>query len=169
MRRSVALLLLLGLLRMAGDAFGSEILFGLGFASAASPGPKVFTVVGDMEPFAHRFAVSWDDPAGGSERIVLTPEVYSRLEGPYNRRNVYGAVLAAAPVLLDNSATAPMCRSVLRHALTEDASLLRELDLQPPAGATGLRLEYEHPSSVAPGAGPQRVVLVEEAVQEGEP
>lgn len=166
MRRSVAILLLLGLLRMAGDAFCSEVLFGLGFASAASPGPKVFTVVGDMEPFANRFAVSWDDPSGRSERVALTPEVYSRLGGPYNRRNVYGAVLAAAPVLLDNPATASMCRSVLRHALTDDRTLLRELDLQPPAGATGLRLEYGHPSFLAPGDEPQRVVLIDAAVSE---
>lgn len=161
MRTSVALLLMLGLLRMAGDAFGSFELFGLGFASAASPAPKVFTVVGDMEPFANRFAVAWTEGEATVE-VPLTPEVYGKLGGPYNRRNAYGAVLAAAPALLENPATAPMCRAVLHHALADDAPLLRELALEPPADAR-IRLLYRHPSRPLPADAPRDVVEVDEA------
>ena len=132
MRRSVALLLLLGLLRMAGDAFGSEALYGLGFASAASPGPKVFTVVGDMEPFANRFFLSWDSDSRGVSRedqsIALTPAVYSRLEGPYNRRNTYSAATKlASPSWLDGNAL----RFILENPLARDSGL-RLLLLQLP-------------------------------------
>jgi hypothetical protein len=31
--------------------------------------------------------------------VLLTPQIYKRLQGAYNRRNAYGAVLAAGPVL----------------------------------------------------------------------
>lgn len=158
MRPAVVLLLLLGLLRMAGDAFGSFELFGLGFASAASPAPKVFTVVGDMEPFANRFAVAWTD-GDATVEVPLTPEIYARLGGPYNRRNAYGAVLAAAPALLDNATTAPMCRSVLRHALSGDAPLLRELEIEAPPDAS-VRLLYRHPSRPLPGDVPRHVLEV---------
>jgi hypothetical protein len=47
------------------------------------------------------------------------------MRGPYNRRNVYGAALAYAPVL------PPALRDpVTKHALCGDAPLLRELGLR---------------------------------------
>lgn len=157
MRRSTALLLLLGLLRMAGDAFGSPELFGLGFATAASPAPKVFTTVRGMEVFAQEFVLGWEDPEGRPRELILTPEIYARVEGPYNRRNAYGAALAAAPVLLENPTTAPMCRSVLTHALDDRAPLLDELGIETALGSP-VRLRYRHRSR--PAAERERAISI---------
>ena len=51
------------------------------------------------------------------------------MRGPYNRRNVYGAVLAYGPVMQSDAATRPMFESVAHYALCGDAPLLRELGI----------------------------------------
>jgi hypothetical protein len=57
--------------------------------------------------------------------------LYARLHGPYNRRNVYGAVLAYGPVLQADPRTQPLFEAVARYALCEEAPLLRELGIDP--------------------------------------
>ena len=47
------------------------------------------------------------------------------MRGPYNRRNVYGAALAYAPVI-----PSTLRDPVIRHALCGDAPLLRELGVE---------------------------------------
>jgi len=54
----------------------------------------------------------------------MTPELYGRLRGPYNRRNVYGAVLAGGPVV-----PPPLREPVIQYALCDGAPLLRELGM----------------------------------------
>jgi len=84
-----------------------------------------------LETYSTRFFLEWTDDAGNPRCLALTPEVYSRLRGPYNRRNVYGAVLAYGPVLVADPRSRPMFDAVARHALCGDAPLLRELGLDP--------------------------------------
>ncbi len=72
----------------------------------------------------------------------MTPEIYARVAGPYNRRNVYGAVLAAGPVLATDDRLAPMFRSVSDFALCGDALLLGELGIDP-AQVVAARVRYE--------------------------
>lgn len=129
-RFAPGLLLVLGLSQMAGDLLGILPLKGIAAASGASPAPKVFSAVRGLETYSTRFFVEWQ---GG--KAELTPEVYSRMRGPYNRRNVYGAALAYAPVL------PPALRDpVMRRALCDGAPLLRELGLRP-SGTVRVRLE----------------------------
>ena len=80
-----------------------------------------------------RRASSSNGPTATAARaqLALTPEVYARLRGPYNRRNVYGAVLAYGPVLATDAAAAAAVRAVARYALCGDAPLLRELGIDP--------------------------------------
>src|SRR5438270_9821355 len=99
MRKSVVLLLALGLLQMAGDVLRIPAIKGLGAATAAAPAPKVFSAVRGLETYSTRFFLEWSGADGEAHSLELTPEVYSRLRGPYNRRNVYGAALAYGPVL----------------------------------------------------------------------
>lgn len=113
------LLVVIGTLQMAGDVFGIVPLRGLGAAIAASPAPKVFSAVQGLETYSTRFYVEWP-----GHRVEITPEIYGRLLGPYNRRNVYGAVLAYAPVI-----PAGLRDPVMKHALCGDAPLLRELGI----------------------------------------
>jgi hypothetical protein len=142
MKKAAAVLLIVGLLQMSGDLFGSPALKGIGAATGASPAPKVFTVVRGMEAYSTRFYLEWIDRHGVTHERRLTPEIYARVAGPYNRRNVYGAVLAAGPVLATDDRLAPMFRSVSGFALCGDAPLLSELGIDP-AQVVAARVRYE--------------------------
>jgi hypothetical protein len=150
MKKAAPALLALGLLQMAGDlieqaglpAVGRP-LKGIGAATTASPAPKVFSAVRGLETYSTRFYVEWTDRRGGAHVLPITPELYGRIEGPYNRRNVYGAALAYGPVLATNERTAPMFEAVVRHALCGDAPLLRELGINPSDVAGPVRVRYE--------------------------
>ena len=135
-------LLLIGLLQMTGDLLGVPALKGIGAATAASPAPKVFSAVRGLETYSTRFFVEWTDDNGDARSVELTPELYSRIEGPYNRRNVYGAIVAYGPVLATTETTRPMYEGVARYALCGDARLLRELGIDPETIAGDLRVRY---------------------------
>jgi hypothetical protein len=133
MRNALAgvFLLVLGLAQMAGDVLHIPALKGVAAATGASPAPKVFSAVQGLETYSTRFFLDL-----GDARVELTPEIYSRMRGPYNRRNVYGAALAYAPVL------PPSLRDpVMRHALCGDAPLLREFGIMRPARTPAIELE----------------------------
>ena len=140
MRRAALLLLVVGLSRMAGDVLDLWWLAGLGAATAAAPAPKVFTTVGDMEPFSTRFYLEWEGADGVGTELAITPAVYARLEGPYNRRNAYGAVLAAGPALCADPLTRDLAQSVAEHALSSGSPIRHELGVE---AASGLRVRYE--------------------------
>jgi hypothetical protein len=124
-------LLGLGLMQMTGDLLGVPALKAIAAATTASPAPKVFSSVRGLETYSTRFSLRWLEPSGRAQSLVLTPEINARLRGPYNRRNVYGAVLAYGPVLLSDERTRPMFEAVARHALCGRAPLLLELGLDP--------------------------------------
>jgi hypothetical protein len=113
-------LLIFSMIQMAGDLSGNRLLKGLGAASVAAPAPKVFCDLNGFEPFASTFVVTLD----GDDTISLpiTPDLYARLKGPYNRRNVYGAAIAGAPLLPES-----MRQTVLAYAFAPDGPLGREL------------------------------------------
>jgi hypothetical protein len=145
MNRAAVFLVVLGLAQMVGDLTQQYLsesigrpLKGVAAATAASPAPKVFSSVRGLETYSTRFFIEWTDRGGGEHSLPLTPDVYARLRGPYNRRNVYGAVLAYGPVL------PPELRDpVMRYALCGDAPLLRELGLDPREIAGHVRVRYE--------------------------
>jgi hypothetical protein len=128
-----AALLVLGSLQMLGDAAGIAALKGIGAALAASPLPKVFTDVRGLETFASEFTLLATLPAGREMALSITPEVYRRLGGPYNRRNVYGAALSYAPRL-----PRPLWEAVFCYGLRRGGPLRRELGV--PAEAAQLRV-----------------------------
>jgi hypothetical protein len=145
MRVAAACLIAVGLLQMAGDlceCYLSERvgrpLKGLGAATAASPAPKVFSAVRGLETYSTRFFLEWAGADGEAHSLELTPEVYARMRGPYNRRNVYGAALAYGPVL-----PAGLRDPVMAYAVCGDAPLLRELGIDPAQVRGPVRLRYE--------------------------
>lgn len=120
MRRGAAIaLVVLGLAQMTGDLTHILPLKAIAAATGASPAPKVFSAVQGLETYSTRFVLE-----AGTQRVELTPEVYARIRGPYNRRNVYGAALAYAPVL-----PRELREPVMRYAVCGEAPLLRELGL----------------------------------------
>lgn len=114
----------LALVQMIGDVAGWRPLVGLGAAWGLSPRPKVFGDVRGLEPFASTFSLVWRDEGGATQRLKITPSAYSRLAGPYNRRNVYGAALSYAPRLPEE-----LWHPVYCYGLAEDGPLRRELGL----------------------------------------
>jgi hypothetical protein len=119
---------LFGLTAMVGDLLGSRALKGLGAVSVVAPFPKVFCDMNGVEGFACEFAIHYDTATGEHRREAITPELYAQLAGPYNRRNVYGAALAGAPIL-----PAPVWESVFQYGFAPDGPLRRELGLPPDA------------------------------------
>ena len=136
-------LVVLAVAQIVGDVSGWTALSGLAAATTASPAPKVFSAVQGLETYSSRFSIEWRDLYGKEHSLALTPEIYSRMRGPYNRRNAFGAVLAYGPILSSNPATRPLFESVGRYALCGDAPLLRELGLDPLefAGPPRIRLQ----------------------------
>jgi hypothetical protein len=145
MNKAAVFLVALGLFQMTGDlleryvyAPAGRALKGLGAATTASPAPKVFSSVRGLETYSTRFFIEWTDRAGAAHTLHVTPEIYGRLQGPYNRRNVYGAALAYGPVL-----PAELREPVMRYALCGDAPLLRELGIDAEQIAGRVRIRYE--------------------------
>jgi hypothetical protein len=131
-RNWVALCLgVFGLAAMAGDLIGSRTLKGLGIVSTVAPYPKVFCDLGGYEGFASKFTIHYDNFVGEHVELPITPEVYARLAGPYNRRNVYGAALAGAPILPE-----AMWQSVFCYGFNRDGPLRKELGM--PHDATNI-------------------------------
>jgi hypothetical protein len=128
---------------MAGDLCGLPVLRGIGAATVASPAPKVFSAVRGFETYSARFSLEWTSHDGAAHSLELTPEVYARLAGPYNRRNVYGAALAYGPVLSTDPQTRPMFQAVTSYALCGEAPLLRELGINPTGISGQVRIRIE--------------------------
>lgn len=143
MRKPVVFLLALGLLQMAGDVLRMPAIKGLAAATAASPAPKVFSAVRGLETYSTRFFLEWTDKTGHFQSLEITPERARGLRGPYNRRNVYGAVLAYGPIMQSDNTLRPMFNSVSHYALCGNAPLLHELGIDTAAmqGASRVRLE----------------------------
>jgi hypothetical protein len=141
MNAKVGLLLALGLLQMAADAADLPLLKGLASATLASPAPRVFSAVRGLETYSTRFFIEWSE-GGAARSVELTPELYTRIAGPYNRRNVYGAALAYGPVMVGDARTEPMLYAVMRRALCGDAPLLREMGVPVARDRTDMRVRY---------------------------
>jgi hypothetical protein len=149
MNRAALGLLIVGLLQISGDVLMQggllsvgQLMKGIGAATTASPAPKVFSAVQGFETYSTRFTVVWTDTHAEPHALNLTPAVYSRLRGPYNRRNVYGAALAYGPVLASTPRTQPMFHAVTRYALCGPAPMLRELGIDPVSIAGPVRIHY---------------------------
>jgi hypothetical protein len=128
-------LLFLGSFQMMGHLLGSRILRGLGAAGVFAPFPKVFCEADGYEAFAAKFYLEGVDEHGRPWSRELTPEIYSKLSGCYNRRNVYGATLAGAPLLPE-----ALRNTLLARALADDSAMRRELQIPQGLREPGVRI-----------------------------
>ena len=93
------LLVCLGLIQSLGHITGNKTIKGLGLISVASPLPIVFTKQKDfLETFAFDFTLVYIED-NKEKRIKITPELYAKLDKPYNYRNVLGAAISYGPML----------------------------------------------------------------------
>lgn len=124
-------LIAIGLLQAIGWATGLDALRGIGAMSAASPLPFVFSSFRGVETFAADFEIELVSESGARTRHVITPALYSKLDGPYNRRNTYGAVLAYGPAL-DAPDERHWVGSVLSYGLCGQGPLARRFGASEP-------------------------------------
>ena len=143
MRWRYVFLLLIGLSQMAGDVFSVRALKGVGAATTMAPAPKVFSTVHGLETFSTRFEIEMTDKQGRARRFDLSRTLYSRLKGPYNRRNTFGALIAYGPVLTKTEQGRAIFRSVSQYAICGEAPLLRELGLVPDQFRPGVTIYYQ--------------------------
>ena len=116
----------MGSLQMIGYVAGSDTLRGFAAATTMAPMPKVFSDVNGLETFASEFTLNYWEPNGTEDSLRITPDVYARIGGPYNRRNVYGAALSYAPRMPEALWTSVYC-----YGLAKQGPLRREIGLRP--------------------------------------
>lgn len=141
-------LIAIGSLQMLGDLAGLPALRGFAAATQLSPAMKVFTSQQGYETHAARFHVGWLDGSGQWVEQALTPALYGRVDGPYNRRNVYGAALAYGPLLRADARGRVMQASVMQYAFCQPASMRAALRIPP--DATRLRVRVEPVRTLRP-------------------
>ena len=117
-------ILLIGSTQFLGYLLNIPTLKGIGFASVIAPFPKVFSDVDGLETFASDFTLILTSDQGKVTEQSITPELYSKLTGPYNRRNVYGAALSYAPRLKEE-----IWRMVFCYAFYDPGVLRHEFEL----------------------------------------
>lgn len=126
----------LGLFQIIGEFFGLPLIKGIGAASMISPFPKVFCDVKGLETFASSFTLICHLEDGSIWKQQITPQLYQKLEGPYNRRNVYGAALSYAPRLPEKVWSTVFC-----YGLREGGALRKEFQL--PANIKSVEVEIK--------------------------
>jgi len=113
-----------------------------------SPAMKVFTAHNGYETFSPKFEIEFVS-GDESKFILLTPELYRKLSGPYNRRNVYGAAISYGPVLVSNENTKPLFESVAQYSFCTPARLITELELDVTQPIDRVVLHYIHNETTA--------------------
>lgn len=118
------LLVLVGLLQSIGHLIDNKTVKQLGAVAVASPLPIVFTQQkGFLETFSLDFTLVYEED-GIQQSVNITPELYSKLDKPYNYRNVLGAAISYGPLLPEE-----LVASVLGYAFVEPAPLTKAFGL----------------------------------------
>ncbi len=155
-RVAFAILAMVGFAQMVADVFHLNAVKAVAAATAASPAPKVFSAIKGLETYSSRYYIESADGGAHAQSVEITSGLYARLRGPYNRRNVFGAVLAYGPVLETDSRTRPLFESVSRYALCGEAPLLVELGIPSTSLHPPVRVRIE----VRPGSKTESLPLV---------
>lgn len=121
-------LVCLGFLQMVGFVIQVPAVKGIAAATTASPLPLVFSNFRGFDTFAAIFDVKIQTVDGQIVEKELSPKVYSAFGGPYNRRNVYGAVFAYGPKFETEKEIA-LRDSVLRYGFCNHGPLANHLEV----------------------------------------
>jgi hypothetical protein len=118
------LLVVIGCLGPFGYLIDSKPIKGLALAWMVSPIPIVFSDANGFEAFAAKFEIELTLKDGSQSVRPISFKEASKLRGPYNRRNVFGAAIGYAPRL-----PLQMVVSVLRYGLCAGGPLVEEFEL----------------------------------------
>lgn len=130
------------LVKVVADVFGFERLSALAAVTSISPAMKVFTAHKGYETYSSGFELTINYKNSGSQTLRLAPSNYEGLRGPYNRRNVYGALIAYGPLLVSDTATKPMWEEMAHRAFCGPISVHSELGFESISTATDATIRY---------------------------
>ncbi len=156
MRESIAVFALLtglGCFQAVADWLHAPTLRAVSTATHASPAPRVFTAHRGYETFSARLFLDWEDADGAAHTLELTPETYAGLQGPYNRRNAYGAAFAYGPLLVSDPNTRAMAEAVVHHAVCAPGTVVQEIGLPAEARARPVDVRWAPRDAASRGAG----------------
>lgn len=122
------LLVLIGSLNIIGTITDSRIIKGIGLASVASPLPLVFSTFRETETFVADFRLRLKKSGNIIFDTEITPELYQKLQGPYSRRNIYGAIFAYGP-MLTKPLEKVLVESVIKQGFCPEKALAKEFEL----------------------------------------
>lgn len=126
-----SLIILIGSLSMLGTITMLDPVKGIGFMSTASPLPLVFSKFRGVENFSSDYFMDIRFKNGETTSFKITPEMYERTAGPYNRRNPYGAVLAYGPMLTKPNELI-LRDSVMQYSACGRGNFMREIGVDKP-------------------------------------
>lgn len=121
------LIIAIGCMSMFGYVFGMPKVRGIGFASVVSPLPLVFSVYNGVETFSTDYTV-YVETDNDNFTMKLNNKMYSQIEGPYNRRNMYGVILSHGP-FFDNPNMIQIRQQILHNGICNQGSLAKELGI----------------------------------------
>jgi sterol desaturase/sphingolipid hydroxylase (fatty acid hydroxylase superfamily) len=133
------ILLFLGCLNTIGFAVNSPTIKGLAFSTAASPLPLVFTVYNGMETFSTDFQMHARFQNGTNMTMHIDKKLYGKLQGPYNRRNVFGAVFSYGAYFSDPNII-KLRDQVLQYGFCGSAPVAKEFGFSDPLKQVTIRI-----------------------------
>jgi hypothetical protein len=91
------LLVTIGSLHIVGYSLNNEAIKGVAFATSSSPLPLVFSAYNGIETFSTSFEFNVVTKNYTKINMCMDNKLYSKLKGPYNRRNVFGVIFSHGP------------------------------------------------------------------------
>lgn len=131
-----------GTIKVLADVLGFEGLSAVAAVTNVAPAMKVFTAQKGYETYSSVFEITVTHADGQTVSARLSPKNYAGLRGPYNRRNVYGALIAYGPVLVANLKTRAMWETMSFRAFCNETSVLSELGFTNNSGIKDVTIDY---------------------------
>jgi len=113
-----------GALNSAAFLVHTDMFREIGFVSASSPLPLVFSAFNGVETFATGFVINATFN-NTSLYLPLDHKLYQKMGGSYNRRNVYGAIFTHAP-FFDKYELIRIRQNILYYAVCDPGTLAKE-------------------------------------------
>ena len=144
------ILIFLATIKIIATLMGWDKVVGLSSMTNLTPAMKVFTAHKGYETYSSTFLMEAVYTDGLVEKKTLTSKVYSHLEGPYNRRNVYGALIAYGPLLSQNPKTKAMYNAMTKSAFCKEPNILTELTFENKNNIKEVTILYENSNPNSP-------------------
>lgn len=101
----------------------------IAFVSASSPLPLVFSTFNGQETYSTGFNITVEYQNGTIIQSPLDANLYNKMGGAYNRRNIYGAVFTHGP-FFDRDVLINIRQNILHYAVCAPGSLTKEFGFE---------------------------------------